>query len=266
MADFGQEVAGTGVNMLADRAVQAAAGSNPWIPIPSFYNQNSPNHFGDSQMMQMMHGNPRAWAGYGRRAAGNAIDMGLMGTPVGLPNMIVRGITGLFGHPYSIGGLISNIGNNNNQPTGTVGGQPADVTSTSATSGDVSIDPWSGNSLSGGGSPWMQPDAFSSYGPYASGYQAPGQAPQSGPAALPDFSHYSDQFMQDADQNGDGRLNPGERRDAMSSGYGPSGNVVPAMYGVSNFMANGQNVINGVRPAGGDMNGLAVYNPRLNGG
>lgn len=45
-------------------------------------------------------------------------------------------------------------------------------------------------------------------------------------------------------------------------------NVGPGIgnYGVSNFMVGGSPVIFGARPAGGDMNGLAVYNPRLNGG
>lgn len=56
-----------------------------------------------------------------------------------------------------------------------------------------------------------------------------------------------------------------ERLDNRANmGGGSGGN--PALYGVSNFMVGGSPVINGVRPAGGDMNQLATYNGRRFGG
>lgn len=59
-----------------------------------------------------------------------------------------------------------------------------------------------------------------------------------------------------ADENGDGRVTPDERRDAANSGY------TPANYGVSNFMVGGSPVIFG----SGDPMGRYLRNQRQPGG
>lgn len=104
---------------------------------------------------------------------------------------------------------------------------------------------------------------FSDYGPYSGGYQAPPDQSQpldQGPE-MPDFSHYGDELNGNMDANGNWVNHRAQNRsEALDNAYNSN-----ALSGVSNFVANGQNVINGVRPEMGDMNGLAVYNPRLNG-
>lgn len=282
MADFGQDLAGAGANMLAGRVIDSTLGRNSFIPIPSVYNPNSPNHFGDSQMMQMFHGNPNAWRGYGRRVVANGLDTGLMATPAGVPNMLWRGASGLWNaftpdrmhipQQYtSFGNFISSRGQGT--PVGTVGGTPADTSSGMAVTPEGTLDPWTGQMTQNGGSPWISPDAFSQYGPYAGGYQFPADSQQQdGGVAIPDFSHYSDPLFQEADEDNNGHLTPNERRDygtwggahsIFGDGTGPRSDFQGT---VTNFMANGSNVILGVRPGMGDMNGLMMYNRRDVGG
>lgn len=267
MADIGQQAADFGVNTGAGMAARAIL--NRSIPLPDFYNLNSPNHFGDSQAGQMLHGNGRAWRQFGLHQGGR-----LAGATLG--NLIFPGLGGLIGG-WAGGWLGDRIANQGHQgPVGTV--TVGNINDTSG-SGVPQIDPWTGNPISG--LPSYMPDFtgggnYSPYGPYAGGYQGLPQddGSQGGGPAMPNFD-YSDQYSgtrdehgnpvwdPSADQNGDGRLNPSERRDASDwQLYGPSA------FGssVTNFMVGGSPVITGYRPAGGDMNQLATYNGRDWGG
>lgn len=253
MADIGQDIVGTGANMVVGRGINAMAGRA--FPIPSIYNPNDPNHWGNSEAMQILHGNPNAMRHFAGRTAGAIAGQALIPIPY-----IGGMVGGWLGNKFA--GLFDSRADQQAQPTGTVGGSPATTTPTSATSGDTSIDPWTGQSLSSGSAgtqqPWIGNEAFSNYGPYASGYQAPTQA---GPSSLsdpganmPDFSNYGnpDQFIPQG-----APMNHAERQDYRdnlgNNGAGMSGN-----YGVSNFNVGGSPVIFGDN--GMDPNGRAVYN------
>lgn len=282
MADVGQQLIGTGVNMAVGRGINALTGRGLPVPIPSFYNPNSPNPWTDSQINQMIHGNPQAWAQYGRRAVGSAIDAGLMATPLGAPNAAVRFVSGLFGHPISIGGLLSNLGNRG-QPRGTVGGAPAQLDQAgNPTAGGVTIDPWTGQQLAGGGGlssyvpNFTGGVGYSPYGPYSGGYQGLAQQPQydfqgGDTPTFPDFSNYGNAIVGNTDSDGNfivdqPRSHQQIRQDLENRMNGFGDFRQSGLYGVSNFMVGGTPVIGGVRPGMGDMNGMMVYNAVDRGG
>ena len=280
MADAGQQIVDYGVNTGAGMAARAILGRNLPVPMPDFYNPNSQHPFRDSQAGQMLHGNRQAWAGYGRRAARAGINTGAAMATGGLSslwqlgagawNMIMPDRLDIPQQYTSLGNLIIR------DPQGTVGGSPATIENGLSTAGGISIDPWTGQQVSG--LPNYMPDftggaGYSSYGPYAGGYQGlPDDGTGGGGPAMPDFSHYSDPLFQEADQDNNGHLTPNERRDygtwggahsIFGDGTGPRSDFQGT---VTNFMANGSPVILGVRPGMGDMNGLMVYNGRDVGG
>lgn len=164
MPDVGRQLVDTGVNMGVSRGLGAIGVRSP-VPLPDFYNSASSTPFRDSQAVQMLRGNRRAWRGYGRRTAAGIVDGLLMATPVGAINQGVKFVSGLFGHPWSIGRAVTNavadrlptghvsVGNIN-----TTGDGPESYAYTDQSTGQVSY-----------GSP---------YGPWASGYQGlPGAGP-----------------------------------------------------------------------------------------
>jgi hypothetical protein len=277
MADVGNEIAGMGVNMGVGRGLDALGMRSP-IPLPNFYNPNSPDHFRDSEAGRLLHGDRNAMRHYGFRSGGRLLGAGIGGAAGGPLGAWLGGMLGGW-----IGNRIAGPDQPEHLPVGTV--TVGDINDTSSLGGPadhVVFDPWTGTTATIPNFSDYNPNftggaGYSAQGPYSGGYQGlPDDGtggPQQGPT-LPNFD-MGDQYSgvrdangnptwdPSADQNGDGRLTPNERREASDwQLHGPSA----FGSGVTNFMVGGFPVITGYRPAGGDMNQMATYNGRDWGG
>lgn len=167
----GQQIAGAAVNMGIGRGLGELGLRSP-IPLPSFYNAASADHFRDSQAGRMLRGDRRAWVGYGR----NVVDRAIGGA--------IAGPIGAAVAPWADRHLIMptwnairNAFNHSDTPHGEV-----TVGQLNDTSGfdNQQIDPWTGQSI-------IMP-SFSNYGPYSSGYQGLGAAPSIDYPEFPDYN------------------------------------------------------------------------------
>ena len=228
MADFGQEVAGTGINTGIGFAANRMLGNLP-VPLPSFYNSNSSSPWANSQAVQMLHGNPRALAGYGEHTAGMMIG-GMLGGPLGA-------MAGGWLLPKAVN-WASNMFHNNQTPSQT--------TVTVGPIGDGNGDSTSSTNTFDPGMSWTAPGAVSqsAYGPYAGGYQFQQQQPAN-QSYMPDFSQYGNYPIQDTSTTfnastagtGDGGNggNSGMGGGGMGGGFGglPGGGNAGYMNGAS---------------------------------
>lgn len=195
--------------------------------MPSFYNSrysNPAQGFANSEFNQMIHGNGDAGKAYLRRQA-DSVAGGLIGGAVAGP---LGAFAGKMVAPWVDRHVVSPIFNWVKDKIGTVGGQPATVTPEATTSGDTTINPWTGAPMPN----FSNGTTGSTYGPMANNYSGQPTNPDQG-FVMPDFSHYGDLDQFDAP--------PKEKlKDRMLNG-----GSLPGFYGVSNFIANGQPVITG---------------------
>jgi hypothetical protein len=210
-----QDIGTMAGNMALSRAGQAAGIP---VPIPTIQEFN-----------QIRQGNYRNAAGrYGRRLLSGAIDRATMFNPItGLLNLGWKGAGLLTGHPdWGLGNFVTSHIFNNDQPQPTGHVTVGDINDTSGF-GNYQIDPWTGAPM----------PEFSSYGPYASGYQYPNSYNNSTPT-LPDFSNYGNDLV------GGG----GDRSDyvTLDGGLAGGGND----FGLGSALAGGgwSNVMNGASP------------------
>lgn len=187
MADFGDQAAGYAVNTGLNGLARAAGNR---LPLPSFYNPNSPNHFADSEAGRMAHGDRKAWTHFATRQGGR-----VLGATLG--NIVLPGFGGLLGGMVG-GWLGGKIGKDDKQPTGTV--TVGNINDTSGFDGIQQIDPWTGAPL----------PQFSEQGPYASGYQ--GLPQDTSGAVFPDFSNYG------GGESGGGDFNASEAGTGVGNG------------------------------------------------
>lgn len=229
MADFGQIAQNVGGNYLLGRAGQALG-----VPTPTMSEIN---------MIRGGQGG-RAVRHFAGRQGGGLLGAGIgaaLGGPIGA--FAGRQLGGWLGGHFVP--LITGHGWNDDQgygQVGTVGGTPATVTSTGTSANGLTIDPWTGQQISntginGNDSPWLS-------GPYSMDPNATSMGPPT-PEDASNGPRNHEQISEDRDNGG---------------------GFIPAMQGVTNFMVGGFPVINGVRPAGGDMNQAAVLNWRRYGG
>jgi hypothetical protein len=267
MADLGDQAIQFGANQALSRAGGALG-----VPLPDFQEIN-----------QFAHGDrARAARHFGGRLGGRTAGAAIGGAVGGPPGAWLGGMFGGWIGPH-FASLVSGHGWNDNDgygtPTVTVG-DITDITDQGQNGDHTVFDPWTGTTATIPNFSNYNPNftggaGYSPQGPYSGGYQGlPDDDPSGGGPTMPNFD-YSDQYSgardehgnptwdPSADQNGDGRLNPSERRDASDwQLHGPSA----FGSGVTNFMVGGSPVITGYRPAGGDMNQLATYNGRDWGG
>src|SRR5262245_27963786 len=133
MADFGQQVTNTGINYGIGRLGDALGLP---VPLPNF-----------QEIRSVAGGRTGQAAGhYVRRVTAGLLDRALWANPIaGAANLIWRGAGALTNHPnWGFGNMLTHLVLDRNNPTGTVGGQPAVVDETGAHAGGMTIDPWTG--------------------------------------------------------------------------------------------------------------------------
>lgn len=237
MADFGQGLADAGVNMGINRGLNAVGVHSP-VPIPGISDIRNFAQGGDARARAAHH--------YGHQLAAASIDRGVyaINPGLGLLNSGVKLFGGLIGKDWGAGAWITNA-IDRPSPTGTVGGQPAVTTSDSTTAGDYSINPWTGERLSGTAA------SQSPFGPYAAGYQGLPQQPSDNGPVMPDFSHYGDLDQFDAPPSGGGdgggSGGSGGMQGNSNGGWLAGGGLNGVMNGASNNMLS-----DFAAPLGGD--------------